>query len=332
MSQYSGSEAQRLAVLNQYELLDTAAEESFDRISRIVAAALQVPIAAVTLVDEHRQWFKSRIGLSVSETPRSASFCAHTMLGSEAFVVPDATLDQRFCNNPLVTGDPNIRFYAGFPIVTPQGVPVGAVCAIDTTPRTADLRELGLMKDLAALVVEQMTLRMSASLDGLTGALRRKTFEGMASREIKLAARANAPLGCLMLDADHFKAINDRFGHDVGDRVLRALVHTVKAGLRSTDLLGRLGGEEFGVLLPGTTRAASIEVAERLCQAISALDIQVVGERVPVTVSIGISERIAGDDSIMPLLHRADEALLAAKAEGRNRVVYGSAFGLLAAG
>lgn len=314
-------EAQRLQALAQYGILDTAPEETFDRISRIVSTALRVPIAAVTLVDEKRQWFKSRIGMTTTETPRSASFCAHTMLEDRGMVISDALLDQRFVTNPLVAGDPHIRFYAGYPIISTAGVPLGAVCAIDTTPRAARPDELVLLKDLAALVVEQLELRLVAFLDGLTGALRRQPFLNMAAREILLSRRSKLPGSCLMIDADHFKAINDGHSHDVGDQVLKTLVHTLKSSLRSTDLVGRLGGEEFGVFMPLTDGIAAADVAERIRDRIEKLDIAVAGVRVPVTISIGVAELSSQSEDIMSLLHRADCALMTAKQTGRNRVV-----------
>lgn len=308
----------RLQVLRRYDILDTAPEETFDRLTRIVAAALRVPIAAVTLVDDHRQWFKSRIGLATTETPRSDSFCAHTMLESGAMVVSDATQDLRFNDNPLVVGDPHIRFYAGYPVVSSDGVPLGAVCAIDTAPREISQQELGLLKDLAALVNEQLELRHLASIDGLTGALRRKTFLDMCERELLLGRRGKSPTSCLMIDADHFKSINDRYGHDVGDQVLKALVETLKSGLRATDIVGRLGGEEFGIFLPSTDLVGCVEVAERLRGMVEALAIS--SACVPVTISMGAAEAAKGED-VLSVLHRADTALLKAKRSGRNRIV-----------
>lgn len=310
----------RLEALRRYDILDTPPEETFDRLTRIVAAALRVPIAALSLVDDHRQWFKARVGLTVAETARSASFCAHTMMGAGAMVVRDATKDVRFNGNPLVTGDPNIRFYAGYPVFTEDGMPLGALCAIDTTPRDVSAQELGLLKDLAALVTEQLELRRLASVDGLTGLLRRKTFLDFADRELMLASRSKVPSSALMIDADHFKAINDLHGHSVGDQVLKTLADTLKAGLRSTDILGRLGGEEFGVLLPATDLAGSLEVAERLRSLVARLDIRSPSVAVPVTISIGATQGAIGE-TISCLLHRADTALLKAKRTGRNRIV-----------
>lgn len=320
MTEYLGEE-RRLHALRQYRILDTEPEEAFDRITRIVAAALRVPMASVTLVDDHRQWFKARIGLLESETSRDNSFCAHTMVAAGPMVVEDARQDARFRNNPFVTGDPNIRFYAGYPIVSEEGLPIGAVCAIDTTPRSATDQEIGLLKDLAALVAEQLELRLAASRDGLTGAMRRTAFLDLASQALALDEKAQLPSSCLMVDADYFKAINDVHGHEVGDEVLQRMVHTLKAGLRSTDLIGRLGGEEFGIFLPATDLEGAAEVAERIRAMVAALEIDAGLRRVPVTISIGVAEANTAADDIHMVLHNADLALMSAKQTGRNRIV-----------
>ncbi len=203
-------EGLRLRKLRQYNLLDTPREEAFDRITRLVTAVLNVPIAAVTLVDHDRQWFKSEQGLNITQTPREQSFCAHAMLGDQPMVVRDASLDPRFSVNPLVTGSPDIRFYVGVPLRAADGTPLGALCGIDTKPRDIDQRELDILGDLANLTMEQLELRLLATRDGLTGAMRRTTFVASASRDVTLAQQHGRPLSCLMIDADNFKRINDR--------------------------------------------------------------------------------------------------------------------------
>lgn len=310
----------RMAALRRYDILDTPPEEAYDRLTRIVAAALRVPIAAFSLIDDRRQWFKARIGLTESETARNTSFCAHTMMSAEAMVVRDATKDVRFNNNPMVIDHPNIRFYVGYPVFNEEGMPLGALCAIDTKPRNVSALELGLLKDLAALVTEQLELRRLASVDGLTGLLQRKPFLASAQRELNLPGRSKAPNSALMIDADHFKAINDDHGHDVGDHVLKTLADTLKSGLRFADILGRLGGEEFGVLLPDTDLAGAVDVADRLRDLVAELKIKSPTGAVPVTISIGAAQGITGED-IASLLHRADSALLKAKRSGRNKTV-----------
>jgi GAF domain-containing protein len=153
------NESKRLKVLWQYEVLDTVPEEVFDDLTELAARICEAPIALISLVDEKRQWFKSKIGISVSETSRDLSFCAHAITQSDLFIVPDATQDKRFANNPLVTSDPKIRFYAGAPLITPDGHALGTLCVIDKVPRELRPDQKHALRILARHVVTQLELR-----------------------------------------------------------------------------------------------------------------------------------------------------------------------------
>ena len=156
------NEKDRLECLRRYHILDTGAEEAFDRITRLASRLLHAPIVLISLIDENRQWFKSRVGLDAQETHRNLAFCGHAILGNTIMVVPDASKDMRFAGNPLVIGAPDIRFYAGVPLTSPDGYQLGTLCAIDRVPHdglTEEEREI--LSDLGAMVISEMELRRS---------------------------------------------------------------------------------------------------------------------------------------------------------------------------
>lgn len=151
-------DAERLEALRSLDLLDTAPEERFDRITRIMSLAMNVPMAYISLVDSDRQWFKSSCGLNSSQTPRNISFCGHAILSDQLMVIPDAATDERFSDNPLVTGDPYIRFYAGYPLAGPGGQKVGTLCIADRRPRTLEPAQIEVLKEMARLVERELGL------------------------------------------------------------------------------------------------------------------------------------------------------------------------------
>jgi len=150
------NEANRLKALRSIALLDTPAEERFDRLTRLAKRLFDVPIALVSLVDEHRQWFKSNQGLQCSETSREISFCGHAILGNDFFIVKDTTKDERFSDNPLVVGAPYIRFYVGYPLKYLGEGNLGTFCLMDTEPRTLSNEDLGSLKDLAEIAEKEL--------------------------------------------------------------------------------------------------------------------------------------------------------------------------------
>lgn len=316
----------RQAALDRYAILDTPAAEPFDKITSLVREILQVPIAAVSLVDRERQWFKSIQGLTVRQTPRTVSFCSHTIMDRAVMAIPDATTDSRFAENPLVTGEPNIRSYAGAPLCTPDGYNVGALCAIDTVPRNFSAEQLGILSSFASLVVGELELRRIAETDHLTGAMSRRGFVSMLDKEIERYRRGNRGGVLVLMDIDRFKSINDQFGHPTGDAVLRTVSHVCMSNLRASDAFGRLGGEEFGILLTETDEDGGMAAADKIREKI-ANAIMPIGSGKRVTASFGVSALRVGIESAALWIAKADGALYQAKRSGRNCCVIASQSG-----
>jgi GAF domain-containing protein len=222
------NENDRLAQLIWFQILDTPPEESFDRISRTAARVLQTPIAAVSLIDGDRQWFKSVCGLSISETPRDMAFCSYTILQRSPLVVEDALEDSRFKDNRLVTGEPYIRAYAGVPLVTEDGFALGSLCAIDTRPRHFTDDQIAALQDMADTVMDLMRYRL------LRADVRQATdmFSAQVSHEIRTPLNAvigfSEALRSGVYDADPQRAreyldIIARSGRDLDDTLGRLL-------------------------------------------------------------------------------------------------------------
>lgn len=257
------NEALRLATLRSLNILDTPAEERFDRVTRMAKRMFRVPTALVSIVDENRQWFKSAQGIDACETPRNVSFCGHAILGEDIFLVKNALDDERFADNPLVAGDPNIRFYAGCPLRAGDGAKVGTLCIIDSEPREFDHDDAVALRDLAAMVEGELSAFQAATTDELTKISNRRGFLQLAQYGLNFCVRHNQPAALAFIDLDRFKPINDTFGHAEGDLALAAFAEVMCASFRSTDLFARLGGDEFVVLLTGAKKADALAVLEK---------------------------------------------------------------------
>ena len=221
-------EKSRLKSLKSLNILDTAPEERYDRLTRIANKLFGVPIALVSLVDENRQWFKSSFGLNVTETSRDISLCGHAILGDDIFVISDTHKDKRFSDNPLVLGDPNIRFYAGCPLRTRDGSKLGTMCIIDREPRNLKINDKNILKDLAAMVEREFELEQLVIIDELTKISNRSGFMLFAEQSLNFSRRKVLPATLVFFDLNKFKTINDTYGHAEGDKALTIFADNIK--------------------------------------------------------------------------------------------------------
>ncbi len=332
-------EEARQASLKSLNILETAMEERFERVTRLASRLLDVPISALTLLDGRRQWFKSIHGLNVSETSRDVSFCGHAVLGEDTFQVEDATKDERFFDNPLVTGDPSIRFYAGHPVKAPDGRTIGTLCVIDRKPRTLTPHQIEDLKDLAAMVeIEFKSNQLAATqaqmnaelaeakkavlVDPLTRLWNRAGGEEFLGRQHALAVKNNEKFCIGMIDIDHFKKVNDTYGHAVGDEVLREVAKRILRNIRSDDFACRMGGEEFLLMISDPHATEALAIAQRVREAIRATPIIHGDHTIPTTISMGMAyfdpaESMACEE----VISQADACLYQAKNNGRDRIV-----------
>ena len=249
-------ETVRLLSLHSLRILDSAPEERFDRVTGMARRLFGVDICLVSLVDADRQWFKSKQGLEACETSREVSFCGHAILQERAFVVEDAHADERFADNPLVTGDPGVRFYAGYPVHGPDGRRIGTLCLIDKTPRSFSASEVETLRDFAALVDDELASAAQINVDELTKIANRRGFQQVARHLLPLCERNKLEVEVLFFDLDGFKALNDKFGHQAGDAALQSFAKLLLKSFRESDVVARLGGDEFAVMMAGERVAA----------------------------------------------------------------------------
>lgn len=448
------NEQERLAALREYGILDTEPEVAFNSMVHLAAYICQTPYAAISLVDENRQWFKAITGINATETPREVAFCAHAILQDEVMIVPDAVEDERFFDNPLVTTDLDLRFYAGVPLTTSAGYRLGTLCVLDRVPRQLDAEQLQAIKALADGVMANLDLRLShkkirqyaedlqlaatifessseamivtdadndivtvnpafveltgyrieevvgqnpsilnsgkhshdfyqemwhtlnttgrwhgevwnkrkdgelfaeslsinvifnadgskrlhvavfsditekkqasdliwrqANFDHLTLLPNRRLFTDRLAQAIKLAQRSGHAVVVMFIDLDHFKEVNDTFGHDMGDQLLLIAAERISQCVREMDTVARLGGDEFTVFLPQITEPTLAgRIASEIINQLSNL-FEIQGVRLSISASIGIASYPADGKTVEMLLKKADQAMYEVKQQGRS--------------
>ncbi|UDQ90131.1 sensor domain-containing diguanylate cyclase [Xanthobacter autotrophicus] len=316
-------ETQTCSSLASSGLVDSASDERFDRLTRLACGIYEADVAFLGLVDDTFQWHISRtsdfVPLSV---PRRETICNVIVESGAPLVIGDTAHDPHLASHSIMP-QLNPRFFAGTPlVVAPDGV-IGSLCVMARDPRDQDRVDLGPLLDLAQVTADEVELlrlntdlKRKSQLDKLTGLPNRRSFDEAMERANHRAQRLAGPLSLLMIDVDHFKAVNDRWGHQAGDTVLAA-VGSVLARLpfRAQDMVARYGGDEFAVILPDTDEAGRDALAEALLAALRA-------ESIPhpmdgsITASIGGATARGG--SLSKLFRMADAALYSAKTDGRD--------------
>ena len=328
----------KIANIHSHDLFYTPIEERFERITRLARRALHAPVAAISLLNEDKQWFKSAAGWGISELPRDHAICKLTVEANQILTIDDTLQDARVANLPVVASAPRFRAYAGHPLVEEQGNCIGTFCVFDLKPREFGAADRQTLADLAALaqrelLSDQLTTahaaltsklgvaRREALMDPLTHLWNRRGASVLLKAAFANADQRGTPLALALLDLDNFKRVNDNHGHQTGDEVLRRVASRLLSAVRGNDVICRLGGDEFLVLMADTDAAIASRVAERIRHAIADTAVPTRDGTMPVSVSVGCTVRQPRDTTaVEALLERADQALLQSKAAGRNRV------------
>ncbi len=269
---FPADEALRRETIAELDLLGADLEDRFERVTRLVSMVLQTPIAAFSIVEGDRQCFRAIQGLDAVGTARDVSFCGHTILQQGVFVVTDARRHPWFRDNPLVTGDPNIGFYAGAPVRAPNQRVVGSLCAIDTHPRELTPTHRRALTDLRDILEEELALRAGAVRAPTTGLYTRSFFEDVARRELERLQGRKLSVALLLVRVDDFDGFVDLQGHRAGDALLRAVADCLRSTFQAPgQLIANYRASDFAVLLPDFDRRTTTEHARTLRERVSAL-------------------------------------------------------------
>ncbi len=242
------NEQERLETLRAMQILDSSPEERYDRLTRLAQRLFNVPIVAISLIDENRQWFKSIQGLAATETSRDISFCGHAINGNDVMVVNDALKDHRFVDNPFVVQDPHIRFYAGYPIES-QKMKMGTLCLIDKKPRELSGVELSLLQNLGRLVENEMAQSEAGFANDISGESEQRFFLRVLRYVMEFSRAMNYPMGMLIVHIP--EAISALDGKPIiRDRMMVETAKLLGKTLRQSDIVGALGNDSFYAFLP----------------------------------------------------------------------------------
>jgi len=307
-------ETVRLQTLNSLKILDTPQEKRFARLTRLAQRLFNVPIALVSLIDEHRVWVEREPGLESLELPSTASLYERALACDTVFVLEDASEDRSFSGSPEGTETPEIRFCAACPVRAPDGSRVGALYVLDTVPRRMTPQDIDLLSDVGQMVESELSALTMATTDELTKLANRRGFRMIAEPLLAVCRRIwNRPIAVTIVDIDGLKQINDESGHEAGDSVIRDFARLLLKVYRDSDVIARIGGDEFCVLLPSVDDADAASPLERLQHRVDSFNAES-ARPYELSFSAGMvtfdAERHANVDD---LLRDADERMYAEK-------------------
>lgn len=315
------NETERLDALRRYNVLDTDAEQAFDDLTALAATVCGAPIAAMSLIDEDREWFKSRVGIAEQTIPREWSLGAHAILQpDQTLEIRNALEDERFVANPLVQAGQEVRFYAGTPILAAEGSAIGVIAVIDRRPRSLGEEQHAALRGLARQAAALLELREAAAEleqqnhnDPLTRLGNRRAFDQRFREEWTRHRKSDDRLALLMVAVDP----NGNCTRQEGDQALARTAQLLAKRLRASDFLARYSADKFAILLPETTIQEAAVAAEGVRLSIS----QANWGPTPTTVCIGVdAARPLRDLDGRLLIARSDRALYHARRSGRNRI------------
>ena len=333
----ASSDTLQLAALSRDGRYYSSVGERFDRISRVGAKLLDVPIAAITLFHHDAEWFKSVRGWNITNLPLRDGLGYIAAEANEPVIIADTAADERTCQHTLVTDEPHFRFYAAVPLYEGLGSVVGTFCVFDFKPREYSTLDTQSIFDLGAMVQSEIltdqidgaqqaltsklgAARREALIDPLTRVWNRRGGNLSLKTSFAKADSVNQPVTICVIDVDRFKEINDKFGHDVGDIVLRKIADSISSNLRENDVVCRLGGDEFLLVLHGADGDIAAMAIERARASLAETPVKTRQGDVSLTVSAGYAIREPHSrKSAAEMILLADQALIASKEAGRNR-------------
>ncbi|GGD20331.1 GGDEF domain-containing protein [Franconibacter daqui] len=313
--QKPANEKERLQALYMTDLLDKKDMERLDRLTRLASTVFGVPTALITLLDRDRQWMISTNGFQLRETRRDVSFCAHAILQQGVFVVPDATADPRFFDNPLVTGEPKICFYAGCPVRLPGGTIAGTICIIDTLPRDFSPSNVNTLLDLAAVVEDELYIISMAMSDSLTGLPNRRGFYQTGEKQFAALREQGKAFSLLYITMNNLASINEFWGHAEGDRAIKLFAASLKKSLEPGNTLARLDGNQFAVLIEHKNKA---DADKFLCDFQARLDDYNLHSEKPFNINYAFGVIDSTQRNFKTLLEMVTEGDLVMHSENRK--------------